>query len=304
MKQPCHRVLKLVLLITVIFAFLFCTVANPFAQTKLRLPSRSGHVNDFAGVVEESTKQRLESILANVKQRSGIEFDLATVETTGSQDIFNFSRQLAHDWNVGAGNSIKKSLLLVVSTNDKAMFIQFSKSAQRELPEGILGEMSQRMRPLVGSGQFGEGISDGVQYFVIKLSKKIGFSLEEIDKSLAIASLENPAHVDSSVAKPTDEAGPVGTPPIKLSKTRGQLVASTRTIASRKVNTQAEDEAEAEEVELTLTLPVDQRVGKLKEFIDTHPNSKARSRPLELLVSAHADLGDRLLKIGDGAGGI
>ena len=75
--------LKLVLLIIVIVAVLFSMVAHPFAQTELRLPSRSGHVNDFAGVVEEKTKQRLESLLENVKQRSGIEFDLATVETTG-----------------------------------------------------------------------------------------------------------------------------------------------------------------------------------------------------------------------------
>jgi tetratricopeptide (TPR) repeat protein len=304
MKLPGHRSLKFVSLITVIFAVPFLMVANPFAQTKLRLPSRTGHVNDFAGVVEESTKQRLESVLANVKQRSGIEFALATVETTGAQDIFDFSRQLAHDWNVGAGNSIKKSLLLVVSTNDKTMFIQFSKSVQRELPEGILGEMSQRMRSLVGSGQFGEGISDGVQYFVSKLSKKIGFSLEEIDKSLPVASVEIPAHVDSTAARSTDEAGPAVTTPVKLSKPRDQIAAPPRTIASRKASTPVDDEAEAEEVELTLTLPVDQRVVKLKEFLDTHPNSKARSRALELLVSAHAALGDRLLKSGDGAGGI
>ena len=302
MKLLRLRSLKLVLLITVIVAVLFSMVAHPFAQTELRLPSRSGHVNDFAGVVEEKTKQRLESILENVKQRSGIEFDLATVETTGRQDIFSFSRQLARDWNVGAGNSIKKSLLLVVSTNEKTMFIQFSKSVQRELPEGILGEMSQRMRALVGVGQFGEGISDGVQYFVSKLSQKIGFSLEEIDKTLTVPAIENPARVDSPAAKSTDEAGPVVTTPTRISKRRDEIAAPT--IAAKRATTPADDEAEAEEVELTLTLPADQRVDKLKEFLDTRPNSKARSRALDVLVSAHAALGDQRLKSGDGAGGI
>src|SRR5438445_223470 len=296
MKLLRLRSLKLVLLIPVILAVLFSMVAHPFAQTELRLPSRSGHVNDFARVVEEKTKQRLESILEEVKQKSGIEFDLATVETTGGQDIFSFSRQLGRDWKVGAGDSIKKGLVLVVATNEKTMFVQFSKSVQRELPEGILGEMSRRMRALIGAGQFGEGISDGVQYFVSKLSNKFGFSLEEIDKTLAVPAVENPAQVDSPAAKSTDEAGPVVTTPIKTSKRRDEITTSSRTLVSKRATTPADDEAEAEEVELTLTLPADQRVAKLKEFLDTRPNSKARSRALELLVSAHAALGDQRLK--------
>ena len=45
----------------------------------------------------------------------------------------------------------------------------------------------------------------------------------------------------------------------------------------------AEEELdELEEVELTLTKPLPERAVKLKEFLDTHPNSKARPRAVEL----------------------
>ena len=47
-----------------------------------------------------------------------------------------------------------------------------------------------------------------------------------------------------------------------------------------------------------------ERAVKLKEFLDTHPNSKARPRAIELLISTHAGLGDQKLKNGDIAGGI
>ncbi|HSL54568.1 MAG TPA: tetratricopeptide repeat protein, partial [Pyrinomonadaceae bacterium] len=41
-----------------------------------------------------------------------------------------------------------------------------------------------------------------------------------------------------------------------------------------------------------------------KEFLDTHPESKARPRAIELLISTHAGLGDQKLKNSDIAGGI
>ena len=64
------------------------------------------------------------------------------------------------------------------------------------------------------------------------------------------------------------------------------------------------DADESEEVELTLTLPLAKRAETLKQFLDTHPNSKSRARATELLISTHAALGDQQLKAGDTAGGI
>jgi tetratricopeptide (TPR) repeat protein len=57
-------------------------------------------------------------------------------------------------------------------------------------------------------------------------------------------------------------------------------------------------------VELTLTLPVEARVAKLREFLQQHPESKSRARATELLVSAHASIGDGSLKRGDSSGGV
>jgi tetratricopeptide (TPR) repeat protein len=47
-----------------------------------------------------------------------------------------------------------------------------------------------------------------------------------------------------------------------------------------------------------------ERAVKLKEFLDTHPTSKARPRAVELLISTHAALGDQKLKNGDTVGGV
>src|SRR6266567_1096083 len=160
---------------------------TPLAQTK-QLPAPTVHVNDFAGVLDAKTKDRIESLLENLKQRSQIDFYVATVESTGSQDIFDFSRQLARDWNIGNRASGAKTLLLVVSAGEKTSFTQFSKSVQNDLAEGVLGEVSQRMRSPLGEGKFSEAVDDGVLHFVNALGQKIGFSLQDIEKHVAVAS--------------------------------------------------------------------------------------------------------------------
>jgi uncharacterized membrane protein YgcG/tetratricopeptide (TPR) repeat protein len=309
MKLSIHRSLEWLLLLSFGTILLFFLGVTQLAQTKTQLPARTGHVNDFAGVVDEKTRQQLEDILEDLKQKTGIEFDIATVESTAGQDIFDFSQQLAQEWNIGARASVRKSLLLVISVNDKASFTQFSKSVQRELPEGVLGEMSQRMRALVNAGQFSEGLSAGVQHFVSSMGGKTAFSSEGLAKTPSTVSATNPPATESLSNKATDETGAAATRPRTVESSPATVgTSSTREKnvpdRAKKAVAPVDEEAESEEVELTLTLPLEARVVKLKAFLDDHPDSKSKARATELLVSAQAALGDERLKNGDSSGGI
>ena len=304
MRLSDRRKLQWVLLFCCSAALFLSLGVKQFAQTKQQIPAPTGHVNDFAGVVDEKTRQQLENVLANIKLKTGIEFDIATVQSTDGQDIFDFSRQLAMDWKIGARISAKKSLLLVVAVNEKTSFTQFSKSVQSDLPEGVLGEMGQRMRALVDAGQFSDAINAGVRHFVNSLGQKLAFSVEELDNA--------PSAASTAIRPATDQAsahvGPLVTPAsIEALPTRLRILGTRNERASAKTNKPSmsvDDEDESEEVEVTLSKPLEERVAALKAFLEKHPDSKSKSRATELLVSAHAGLGDQRLKKGDSAGGI
>jgi tetratricopeptide (TPR) repeat protein len=68
--------------------------------------------------------------------------------------------------------------------------------------------------------------------------------------------------------------------------------------------TRSTPEDEKEEVELTLTKPAAERIELLKQFIASHPKSASISRAQELIVTAHATLGDKKLAAGDVDGGL
>ena len=314
MKLSDHWKAKWTLLFSCSAALFFSVGLNQFAQTRAQLPAPSGHVNDFAAVVDEKTRQQLENTLENVKQRTGIEFVIATVQSTDGQDIFDFSRQLAMDWNIGARTSSKKSLLLVLAVKEKMSFTQFSKSVQNDLPEGVLGTMSQRMRTPVNAGRFGEGLNAGVQHFTSAMAQKLSLNPADFDKTPEPVSAQ-PIALASPLGKPADLTRPrVTKPPIPTAPAITESRSATvKTSASRdeKISTKTNDadalkidEDESEEVELTLTLPLEDRIAELKAFMEQRPDSKSKPRAMELLISAYAALGDQKLKKGDKAGGI
>ena len=329
-------------LLTVIPAvgLFFLISANPFAQSN-QLPAPSSHLSDFAGVIDADTKTRLESLLQGLKEKSKIDLYVAVVESTGAQDIDKFSLQLARDWNIGFKANRSKTLLLVVSTASKSSFTQFTRMVQTDLPDGVLGEMSYRMSKPLNDGRFAEAVDSGVHVFANALAEKIGFKVSDIETSSTVAA-NTAVPTDSSQpvlvsAKdtPTPEATPSESPaavPVESPKTEAtpeespkpDVVKSSKTETTKKggkkppaaapkstpvkQKTAAEiaeqDADELEEVELTLTKPLPERAVKLKEFLDTHPDSKAKPRAIELLISTHAGLGDQKLKNGDIAGGI
>lgn len=312
-----HRnaVTLLILALVLTFIGLSQFAVSSRAQDKQQLPARTGYVNDFAGVLDDATRQRLEVMLGNLQQRSGIEFGVATIQTTGARDIFDVSRDLANEWNFGARGTKKKSLLLVIAVTEKTAFTQFSRSVQPDLPEGVLGELSQILRGPISAGRFGQGLNNGVIHVIDLLAKKVGFTVQDIDQAQVAGSavtgaaptptpVDTPAEPQPIVKASNPETLAGATRPLRVNKVKEAPVAPAKTKSSPHVNTEEDDADEAEEVELVLTLPLAERPAKLKDFLDAFPNSKSRLRAIELLISTYASLGDLKLKDGDRVAGL
>ncbi|HEV7745858.1 MAG TPA: TPM domain-containing protein [Pyrinomonadaceae bacterium] len=308
MKLSIQRITNRTLIFCCSLVLFLSLGITQLAQTQ-KLPLPTSHVNDFAGVVNDATRQQLENILANLKLKTGIEFDIATVQSTGGQKISDFSLQLARDWQIGAFASTKKSLLLVLAVDEKVSFTRFSKPVQVDLPEGVLGEVGQRMRALIDAGQFGEGLYAGVQHFVTSLAQKQAFSTDDFEKAPAAASSAGSPASDQETKPPPVQSDPVVTstsidvlPVAVKAPPHRNVTAPTRN--KKPAAAPVDDAAEAEEVALIQAKPIEEQVALLRAFLDSHPESKSRVRAIEILVSARARVGDERLKNGDSAAGV
>lgn len=187
-----------VLAAAVCVAFLLVSI-NAHAQSKTQLPAPTGYVNDFASVLDATTKEHLEALLENFKQRSQIDFYVATVQTTEGKEIFAYSLQLARAWKINRPGG-PKSLLLVISADSKDSFTQISRSVQNDLPDGVLGDVSQRMRTPLAANKFSEALELGVQHFVNVIGQKLGFTEQDLDKTFAASANAQPTPAETPQA--------------------------------------------------------------------------------------------------------
>jgi len=411
---------RAIILLAIVSAILLCwVVASPHISAQGRLPKPTAHINDFAEVLDAATKQRLEKVLENLKQRTDVNFVILTVKSAGAEDLYDYSLRIANDWVVGTPASSNKSILLVLAADNGKFFGQISNGARSFLPDGLIGEMAQRMRPKIESAGYNQGLLTGIEVFTNGLGERHNFTFAELDPRAGenlIAEQQRPRTVESPATQPIEKATetptetptpertpepgpsaapepspsiplvpsviaspqpnatpegspspsaqpsetpppasplpattpvtspdatpqptaqpttqavaqtvesptpaeaketatPVATPvenpaaqaaPSRTNDAASNLARPSRTATDRKA-APANPDDEKEEVELTLTLPADKRIEALKAFIAAHPQSVAVPRANELIIVAHAMLGDQKLRAGDTDGGV
>jgi uncharacterized protein len=145
------------------------------------LPNPTGYVNDYAGVVDSKTKEWLETTLGNLDRQKQIQFSVVTVDTTGGQDIFDYSLAVARGWGIGAKDTQKPSLLLLAAIKDRKAFTQVSRHLEGDLPDGLAGQIQrERIIPAFRAGEYGRGLADTVTDYITTIATKQGFSTDTI----------------------------------------------------------------------------------------------------------------------------
>jgi len=164
------------------FLLLLTAVVSAYGQTaQSPLPPPTGYVNDYARVIDKSTKQQLETTLTNLDQQQQIQFSVVTVDTTGGREIFDYSLAVARGWGIGSKDTQKASLLLLVAIKDRKYFTQVSRHLEGDLPDGLVGQIQrERLVPAFKAGEYGRGLADTVNEYITTVAAKNGFSTDTI----------------------------------------------------------------------------------------------------------------------------
>ncbi|HEX5965984.1 MAG TPA: TPM domain-containing protein [Pyrinomonadaceae bacterium] len=173
-----------------LLASLFLFVVQLQAQTRpqppVPLPTPFTPIVDYANVIDADTRQRLESIYLNLKDRGGCVYSVLTVQTTGEQDIFDYSLAVARGWGIGPKDAENPSFLLVIAIQDRKYFTLVSQHLEGDLPDGLVGRIQrERLVPAFKQSNYSKGIYDTVQAYVATIASKRGFSVEGIDQRYA-----------------------------------------------------------------------------------------------------------------------
>jgi uncharacterized protein len=171
------------ILLAVVFTIaVVCLATATQAQTvQSPLPNPTGYVNDYAGVIDGATRDRLETTLGNLDREQQIQFAVVTIATTDGQDIFDYSLAVARGWGIGSRDTNKPSLLLLVAIQDRKYFTQVSRHLEGDLPDGLVGQIQrEQLVPAFRRQDYGKGLSDTVATYIETVAVKNGFSTDNI----------------------------------------------------------------------------------------------------------------------------
>lgn len=130
-----------------------------FAQN---IPQPVGWVNDFAGIIGQEYKDKLNSLISEVEEKTSAEIAVVTVNSIAPYDEKEYARQLFDNWKPGKKGK-DNGVLVLLAIKERRWRIETGYGVEGILPDGLCGEIGRNyMVPYFKQGDYSRGLYYGV----------------------------------------------------------------------------------------------------------------------------------------------
>ncbi len=155
-------------------AVFFISVFLPCLVYAADLPRPVDWVNDFAGVISQEYKQKLDSLITTIEEKTSAEIAVVTISSIAPYDEKEYARLLFDYWKPGKRGK-DNGVLLLLAVKERRWRIETGYGVEGLLPDGLCGEIGrQYMVPYFKTGDFSQGLYQGVFRIYQVLSKDVG----------------------------------------------------------------------------------------------------------------------------------
>ena len=144
------------------WAAVLATVAVvALAAPEAPVPIPQGFVTDLARVIPPDTEARITRLLEELRQKTGAEIAVVTVESTDPLDDFTYALRIADAWKPGHKGE-DTGIVFLVAVRDRKLRILTGYGVEGILPDGLVGEIEDReILPAFHAGRLDDGIRRG-----------------------------------------------------------------------------------------------------------------------------------------------
>ena len=146
-------------------------------------PKPSGYVNDFAGIIPQNYKTRLRSLSLELKQKTGAELGVVTMEDIGGEEYTEYANKLFSSWRIGAKDK-DNGVLIFLTLQERKTRIETGYGLEGILPDGLAGEILDKYTlPFLKRGDYGKGLYGAAMAVAAIISQDAGVKLTGIPKN-------------------------------------------------------------------------------------------------------------------------
>jgi uncharacterized protein len=159
--------------LTIILSLYACYSAN----AEKPIPKPRGLINDFANVISQSYQQKINAIVTELLQKTGVPIVIVTMPDIGGAEYNDYANRLYSEWGIGKKGE-DKGILIFLTIKERKMRIETGYGLEGILPDGLVGEIRDKyMIPYLKEDKYGEGILNGTMAVALEIAKDSGVEL-------------------------------------------------------------------------------------------------------------------------------
>lgn len=140
-------------------------------------PMPRTYVDDTAHVINPEHAQSLNGILQELEQKTGVQYIILTVGTTGGLPIEQFSIELLDKWKLGQAGK-DNGFLFTLALKDRAYRFEAGYGLEGVITDQFAGRVERDvLEPLLKSGQVSQGIYDANLVIIQRIAESSGVTL-------------------------------------------------------------------------------------------------------------------------------
>lgn len=167
--------LSLVLLITSVPSVLAGEEKSDQIQAK-------GYVNDFAGVIDATTNDRLNTLCTELDRRTHAQMAVVTIETLGRASINEYATSLFNRWGIGHKDD-NRGILILLDLSERKYRIEIGRGFESLFPNDRVARIGAEMIPDLKKRKYSEAIMHSTSVMATIIAKERGVKLTALPVS-------------------------------------------------------------------------------------------------------------------------
>lgn len=142
-----------------------------------QFPKPVGFVNDFANVMPADAAQKITQICTELKQKTGAEISVVTIETLGDNYIEDYAVRLFETWGIGEKGK-DNGVLILNAIKERKIRIEIGYGIEGIIPDANAGRIrDEYLMPYLRKGDFGTGYLFTVAAIAKEIADEYGVQL-------------------------------------------------------------------------------------------------------------------------------
>jgi uncharacterized protein len=145
-----------------------------------------GYVNDFAGVLNGTTVEKLTEVSTEVDHKAKAQIAVVTIKTLEGDAEEDFANHLFQKWGVGYKGT-DRGVMVLLATDDHRYYTEVGYGLEPILPDGKVGGFGRDMVPLLRQGDYNGAVLQMASQIAEVIAQDSHVSLDSLPQSHAAA---------------------------------------------------------------------------------------------------------------------